>query len=310
MALVDALAALEAQTTGVSEMPPLESSHVDRVKQVIEAGGGLPIERDCRKEILGVNEADLVEVILPLCTWLKGITQGPSEKGERVLVGLCGSAAAGKSTLAQLLCAAYGIIWGASSIQCISMDAYSYPNAHLAAEVTEYLGRACTLKDIKGLPKTLDCASLLRDLGRLRTPSKESIKLPAYSRDLHDPVPDCIAVAPDCRVVIVEGLHLLHQEGLWKEISAALHRTIFLDIPRSVCFDRVVGRKVANGRSRDSSESHFDRVDGPVWDQLQEEKKRADLVLVVQPIRDRQLCISNIVAKLTHGEPQPVPQEL
>lgn len=83
MALVDALAALEAQTTGVSEMPPLESSHVDRFKQVVEAGGGLPIERDCRKEILGVNEADLVEVILPLCTWLKGITQGPSGKGEQ-----------------------------------------------------------------------------------------------------------------------------------------------------------------------------------------------------------------------------------
>lgn len=123
-----------------------------------------------------------------------------------MLVGLCGSAAAGKSTLAQLLCAAYRIIWGASSIQCISMDAYSYPNAHLAAEVTEYLGRACTLKDIKGLPNTLDCTSLLRDLGRLRTPTTESVKLPAYSRDLHDPVPDCVAVAPDCRVVIVEGL--------------------------------------------------------------------------------------------------------
>lgn len=83
MALVDALAALEAQTAGVIEMPPLESSHVDRIKQVIEATGGLPIERDCRKEILGVNEADLAEVILPLCTWLKGITQGPCGEGER-----------------------------------------------------------------------------------------------------------------------------------------------------------------------------------------------------------------------------------
>lgn len=86
------------------------------------------------------------------------------------------------------------------------MDAYSFPNAHLSTESAEdHAGRPCTLKDIKGHPKTLDCASLLRDLNRLRVPNAQTILLPAYSRSLHDPVPDSVAVSPECQVVIVEG---------------------------------------------------------------------------------------------------------
>lgn len=124
-----------------------------------------------------------------------------------MLVGVSGSAGAGKSTLALLLCAACNILSDRPNFsQTVSMDAYSYPNAQLSAQPAEdHLGRACTLKDVKGQPKTLDCASLLRDLERLRLPNAQSVLLPAYSRQLHDPVPDCVAVAPGCRIVIVEG---------------------------------------------------------------------------------------------------------
>ena len=124
-------------------------------------------------------------------------------------MGLCGSAGAGKSTLAQLLCAACDILANNNRFsQTVSMDAYSFPNAHLSAEpAKDHLGRACTLKDIKGKPDTLDCASFLVDLERLRSSNAETILLPAYSRELHDPVPACVAVEPECRVVIVEGMH-------------------------------------------------------------------------------------------------------
>lgn len=127
-----------------------------------------------------------------------------------MLVGVSGSAGAGKSTLAQLLCAACNTLSGRSHFsQTVSMDAYSFPNAHLSAQPAEdHLGRACTLKDIKGQPKTLDCVSLLRDLERLRLPNARTLLLPAYSRHLHDPVPDCVAVAPDCSLVIIEGTYI------------------------------------------------------------------------------------------------------
>lgn len=123
-----------------------------------------------------------------------------------MIVGLCGCAAAGKSTLAQVLCAACCILWGSSSIQSLSMDAYSFPNAYLSTGPAEdHIGRPCTLKDIKGHPQTLDCAAFLQDLRHLRAKSAQTILLPAYSRSLHDPVPDCVAVSPECQVIIVEG---------------------------------------------------------------------------------------------------------
>lgn len=171
-------------------------------------------------------------------------------------------------------------------MQCVSMDGYSFPNSRLSAQpATDHLGHSCTLKDVKGLPSTLDADAFLGDLMRLRSPdsANQAIYLPAYDRDLHDPVPDIVAVAPECHVVIVEGLHLLHRKGKWKDIAEAFNRTMFLDIERSCCFERVVARKVSNGRSRESSEVHFARVDGPTFDQLQEEKHHANLVLTMHP---------------------------
>lgn len=123
-------------------------------------------------------------------------------------MGIVGPAAAGKSTLAQLLCAAGDVLWGNSYMQCVSMDGYSFPNSYLSAEpAVDHLGRPCTLKAVKGLPCTLDAGALLRDLRRLRSTDAQTVLLPAYSRHLHDPVPDCVAVEPGCRIVIIEGMY-------------------------------------------------------------------------------------------------------
>ncbi|CAM9767215.1 unnamed protein product [Ascophyllum nodosum] len=215
--------------------------------------------------------------------------------GGRLLIGIVGPAGAGKSTLSQLLCAACTILSGTPWVQCVSMDGYSFPNSRLVAEqAVDNLGRICTLKDIKGLPSTLDVNVLLQDLLRLGSAGNDPIFLPAYDRGLHEPVPNSVAIATDCKIVIFEGLHLLHNNGLWKDVSEVFFRTVFLDIERSCCFERVVGRKVANGRSRESSEAHFDRVDGPTFEQLQHERARANLTLVLRPTPERPLHVVNV----------------
>lgn len=67
----------------------------------------------------------------------------------------------------------------------------------------------------------------------------------------------------------------------------------------------MVGRKVANGRSRESSEAHFDRVDGPTFDQLQEEKNNANLILALRPTLERPLNVVDVrvqVSPITQRE--------
>lgn len=121
-------------------------------------------------------------------------------------MGIIGAAAAGKSALAQLLCAASSVLWDVSRVQCVSMDGYSFPNSYLAAEPgVDHLGRPCTLKDIKGLPRTLDVDKFSSDLRRLHRPNGEAVLLPVYDRDLHDPVQEGVAIVPGCQIVIVEG---------------------------------------------------------------------------------------------------------
>lgn len=64
-----------------------------------------------------------------------------------------------------------------------------------------------------------------------------------------------------------------------------------------------MGRKVLNGRSRESSEAHFSRVDGPTFDQLQKEKSRADLVLTLRPTEDRPLRVIGVEARVPRSLP-------
>lgn len=76
MALAEALAQLEGL------FPEIEASAVERLHQLIETSGGLPVERDCQsREILAVGDDDMRETVLPLCRWVQGLTAHHVEGG-------------------------------------------------------------------------------------------------------------------------------------------------------------------------------------------------------------------------------------
>jgi hypothetical protein len=115
---------------------------------------------------------------------------------------------------------------------------YHLPNAYLESHSLEdpLTGQTCALKLIKGkaawlmnftdtwedgtslrwpcsgMPETLDAVNFVADLGRLRREGGD-IALPIYDRSIHDPVPAGLRVKRGHRVVLVEGLHLLHRYG-------------------------------------------------------------------------------------------------
>ena len=91
--------------------------------------------------------------------------------------------------------------------------------------------KAVPLRSIKGFPCTMDVEAFLADLKLLKqAPDNDeeddggtggdggcngTIKLPDYDRTLHDPVPGRIEVGAHHKLVVVEGLHLLHDQGRW-----------------------------------------------------------------------------------------------
>lgn len=112
-----------------------------------------------------------------------------------LIVGLTGSVAVGKSTLAGALADALAQTHGARA-EIASTDGFLFPNAVLAAR--DLLMR-------KGFPETYDAAQMAAALTAVRTGAAH---FPVYSHALYDidPASTRTIAAPD--VLIVEGLGL------------------------------------------------------------------------------------------------------
>lgn len=80
MTLAEALAAMEAQPSGVGGLSPLDETAVLRLRQLIQEQGGLRVTLDCRDKVMAISDTELVEVILPLCCWLIGLADAQRTK--------------------------------------------------------------------------------------------------------------------------------------------------------------------------------------------------------------------------------------
>lgn len=154
----------------------------------------------------------------------------------RVLIGICGPPAAGKSTLAVALADTLTVQRGLSSV-VVPMDGFHLSNSEL-----ERLG----LAGRKGAPQTFDAAGFMHLLRRVRT-GDELVYAPAYSRTLHESIGGVIAVAPDVRVVVVEGNYLLLRCKPWHQVRPLLDLALYLEAPAATRFAALLERQLAKG---------------------------------------------------------------
>ncbi|MCU1432570.1 MAG: pantothenate kinase [Actinotalea sp.] len=171
--------------------------------------------------------------------------------GGRALLGITGPPGAGKSTLAAALVRAL-----APDAVLVPMDGF-----HLAQAELERLGRA----DRKGAPDTFDAAGFVALLQRLRAcggrgasgggpPSRDGrattdvVYAPTFDRRLEEPVAGAVPVAPDVRLVVVEGNYLLHDDGAWAQVGRLLDACWYVDVEDDVRLERLVTRHVAFGK--------------------------------------------------------------
>src|SRR5690242_10294052 len=119
----------------------------------------------------------------------------------RLVVGIAGPPAAGKSTLSTSLAGALCAEFGAGAAVAVPMDGFHLANAELAR-----LG----LAERKGAPETFDAAGFVHLLGRLRTPRPdEVVYAPEFNRALNESIGSAIPVPAQVRVVVIEGNYLL-----------------------------------------------------------------------------------------------------
>ena len=150
------------------------------------------------------------------------------------MVALAGLPGSGKTISAMIL--ASNLENKGIPVMVMPHDGYHYPLEYLRGfpDAEEVIYR-------RGAPETFDPAGLLRDLHRIRDGfDEELITVPGFDHAKGDPEPDKHAFDRHRhKVVICEGLYLLHQDDGWEEVASMFDFKIFINADIDLCMERV-----------------------------------------------------------------------
>jgi type I pantothenate kinase len=167
-------------------------------------------------DLQGLNERvsmdEVVEIYLPLSRLLNlyvGAAQELFQATQNFLgrdggkmpyiIGLAGSVAVGKSTIARLLQALLARWPNHPKVDLVPTDGFLLPNQVLEDR---------RLMERKGFPESYDRAALLRFLSDIKA-GRRNVRAPVYSHMAYDVLPDGHLTIDQPDILIVEGLNVL-----------------------------------------------------------------------------------------------------
>ncbi|MEP6478175.1 MAG: type I pantothenate kinase [Rhodoglobus sp.] len=189
-------------------------------------------------ELRGLGDSldlrEVTEVYLPLSRLLnlyvggarqlhKSTTEflGTRSQETPFVIGIAGSVAVGKSTVARILRELLARWSDTPRVELITTDGFLLPNAELARR---------GLMDRKGFPESYDRRALLRFVSKIKSGATE-VRAPFYSHLRYDIVPDAEVIVRRPDVLIVEGLNVLQPPapGRRLAVSDLFDFTIYVD---------------------------------------------------------------------------------
>lgn len=146
---------------------------------------------------------------------------GQSTSSTPFVIGVAGSVAVGKSTVARLLRELLARWDDTPRVELVTTDGFLLPNAEL-----ERRG----LMERKGFPESYDRRALLRFVSKIKSGAEE-VRAPFYSHLSYDIVPDADIVVRRPDVLIVEGLNVLQPPlgGRGLAVSDLFDFTVYVD---------------------------------------------------------------------------------
>lgn len=207
----------ETMTRSPANPPPTLYRSIDRAAWArLAAGMAQPLAAAEIERIRGLGDRldldEVREVYLPLSGLLslyaRGVKRlGADESGflgtadatTPFVIGIAGSVAVGKSTVARLLQELLRRWPDTPRVELVTTDGFLHPNAEL-----ERRG----LMQRKGFPESYDRSALLAFLTDVKGGAPE-VRAPVYSHLRYDIVPDEFVTVRRPDVVIVEGLNVL-----------------------------------------------------------------------------------------------------
>ncbi len=134
---------------------------------------------------------------------------GERAKRTPFIIGVAGSVAVGKSTVARLLKEMLSRWPSTPRVELITTDGFLHPNAELERR---------NLMHRKGFPESYDRLALLKFVADIKS-GVERVSAPVYSHLSYDIVPGAEAIVESPDVVIVEGLNVLQPPVMGQEVA-------------------------------------------------------------------------------------------
>ena len=159
-----------------------------------------------------LDELEVSEVYLPLSRLLNLYATGARQLHARTsaflgtkaettpfVIGVAGSVAVGKSTVARLLRELLSRWDDTPKVELVPTDGFLLPNAELVRR---------GILDRKGFPESYDRRGLLRFVTAVKSGAPE-VRAPFYSHERYDIVPDAELIVRRPDILIIEGLNVL-----------------------------------------------------------------------------------------------------
>ncbi|KAF9482359.1 P-loop containing nucleoside triphosphate hydrolase protein [Pholiota conissans] len=196
----------------------------------------------------------------------------------RILVGIAGIPASGKSTLSFLLTERINDILSArrefDSATQTRVSAQQTPahgdtlddqailvgldGWHLSRAQLDEFPDPKMAYDRRGSHWTFDGAGYVEFLRRLRdTSTPQTLTAPSFDHTLKDPTPDAVTVHPYHRIVIIEGLYTFLAIHPWCDGGFLLDERWFIDVDPAEGRRRLVDRHVLTGVAKDRKEAEW-----------------------------------------------------
>ncbi|UGQ13628.1 nucleoside/nucleotide kinase family protein [Yinghuangia sp. ASG 101] len=206
---------------------------------------------------------------------LRLLSDRAPREGARLVLGLAGPPAAGKSTLARHLVRAVRDRLGDGVAAYVPLDGF-----HLSTAQLRRLGRL----DRKGAPDTFDVCGYAALLHRLVTETDHDVFVPDYDRTLHEPIAARHVVPARTRLIITEGNYLADDAADWREARRYIHTLWYLDAPDAVRETRLMDRQLAGGKDESAARAWVLRSDRRNGDRVKPTRGRCDRALVAPPL--------------------------
>lgn len=177
----------------------------------------------------------------------------------RLIIGIAGIPASGKSTIARLIVDHTNAILrtNAESVErteaiVVGLDGWHLTRAQLATLPDPQLAR-----DRRGAHWTFDPDNYLEFVKNLRVPLPPSrshsgsvvdpIIAPSFDHAAKDPDPAGVKIYPWHRIVVIEGLYCFLSVGVWKEAGEMLDERWLAAVDFEKATERIIDRHVASG---------------------------------------------------------------